>query len=215
MPFPVVDIAVTDFYSQRNLSPRNADDLSWHVSRCWEHSCIVPGFSCSICLSPCFNTNVKNSLIYCEFQLWWHFPSYPSVHRSLVMKLGFCSADNFYHFKAEHLFTSNQRKPLCKRMNKTLLWKTLERGIKFLKPKVFLAGKVLAQLSFNLCELSRYFCWFGWQFFFLGGEISYIYFFSFALLYILHWGKGLRPDWSVAEQLLILLFCDLTPCITL
>lgn len=182
---------------------------------CWEHSCIVPDFSCSICLSPCFNTNAKNSLIYCEFQLWWCSLSYPSVHGSLVMALGSCSADNFYHFKAEHLFTSHKiRKSWCKRMNNTFLQKTLEQEIKFLKTEVFIAGKVLAELSFNLCKQSGYFCCFEWRV----GKLSFTYpffFFCFALLYILHWDKGLRPDWSVAEQLLILSFCGLTPCIAL
>lgn len=150
---------------------------------CWEHSCIVPDFSCSICLSPCFNTNVKNSLIYCEFQLWWCSLSYPSVHGSLVMALGSCSADNFYHFKAEHLFTSHKiRKSWCKRMNNTFLRKTLEQEIKFLKTEVFIAGKVLAELSFNLCKQSGYFCCFEWWVVFWGSYPLHILFFFFFLL---------------------------------
>lgn len=78
-------------------------------------------------------------------------------------------------------------------MDKTSLLKTLEQEIKFSKSKVFMAGKALAQLSLiyvNRVDISAGLtdsC-------FVGGATLYIYFFWFALLYILHWGKGLRPD---------------------
>lgn len=142
-------------------------------------------------------------------------PSYPSVHRSLVMAFDFCSAEKFYHFKAEHLFTSNpRRKSWYKRINKNFIWRTLEEEINFLKPEVFIAGEVLAQWNFNLWKQSGCFCWFDWQLF-LGGVILYMISFCFALLCILHWVEGRRPDWSVAEQVLTLLFCGLTLCTAL
>lgn len=63
-------------------------------------------------------------------------PLHPDlVYRSPpVMPLDFCSAEKFYSFKAEPLFTSIQRrKSWCKRMNKNFMWKTLEQEINLLE----------------------------------------------------------------------------------